>query len=97
MGEFYTEKQIEAYLVNESRVLILPDGRKESVTVSRLTWEQLEGLIRLELFKGEEDVIRHVFDWYNEDGRKYDFTEYFWNYVAYCFSMVKNPATGNNP
>lgn len=96
MGDFYTEKQIEEYLQNESRVLILPDGTKRSVTVNRLTWELLESLIGLELFKNEEELIQRVFDWYKEDGR-YDFTEYFWNYIAYCYSMVKNPATGQRP
>ena len=88
MSKFYTEKEIEKYLEYESRLLVLPDGQKESVTVNHLTWLQFDILHNIQACSHEELVTR-AYDWFKEDGR-YDFATYFWNMVAFMFSHTKS-------
>ena len=88
MREFYTEKETEAFLQDETRILILPDGRKESVTTMSLTWQLFD---RLEATKAytKQELIKWAYDWYRQEGR-YDFTTYFWNLVAFTYDKMKD-------
>lgn len=92
MSKFYTEKETEDYLENETRVLTLPDGSKESVTTMHLTWVQFDSMQDTNAFTNEE-LIQWTYDWYQREQR-YDFTTYFWNLVAFAFSEVKKKRYG---
>jgi len=45
MRKFLTQKDVEAYLEQETRSVRLPGGRQKELTCSRLTWRNLEGLL----------------------------------------------------
>lgn len=92
MNVFYTEKKIEECLMDETRVLTLPNGEKEVVTTSRLTWEQFDLMQETKAWSNE-DLIRMSYSWYKRE-QKYDFTMYFWNLVAFAFSEVKKQRYG---
>lgn len=92
MSGFFTEKETEEFLQNESRILILPDGREESVTVFRLTWEAFDLMQDTHAFTNQE-LIDWTYDWYMRE-RKYNFATYFDNLVAFAFSHVKKQRYG---
>lgn len=92
MSGFFTEKETEAFLQNESRILILPDGRKESVTTFRLIWESFDLMQDTRAFTNQE-LIGWSYNWYMRE-QKYDFATYFENLVAFAFSHVKKQRYG---
>ena len=92
MSKFFTEKETEEFLLDETRILTLPDGSKESVTTFRLTWEAFDLMESTHAFTNQE-IIEWTYDWYMRD-RKYDFTTYFYNFVAFAFSDVKKKRYG---
>lgn len=53
---FRTEHEMEAYLVNETRLLAWPDGTMRPHTDFRLTWLVFDDLVRLRGYKPEELV-----------------------------------------
>ncbi|MES9861134.1 MAG: hypothetical protein ABW157_13560 [Candidatus Thiodiazotropha sp. LLP2] len=87
MGKFYTEKETEAYLQDETRILTLPNGRKESVTTMHMTWRAFDRLDETKACSCQE-LIKRAYDWYKRDG-KHDFTTYFWNLVSFIHSEMK--------
>lgn len=87
MSKFYTEKETEKYLERETRLLTLPDGKNESVSVFRLVWIAFDSMHATDAFSKEE-IIKWTYDWYVEE-KKYSFTTYFENLVAFAFNEVK--------
>ena len=87
MSKFYTEKETEEFLENETRVLTLPDGNREVVTTLKMTWDAFDCMHHTKSCSNEQ-IIQWTYEWYKRD-QKYDFTTYFWNMVAFIFQKVK--------
>lgn len=65
---FYTEKQTETWLQNETRHVKLPDGTVRAVTAFRLTWSKADSLVvlnghalsELAAYAAEESSLQNI-------------------------------------
>ena len=92
MSKFFTEKETEDFLEEETRKLMLPDGSEESVTTFNVVWGAFDSMEETNAFTNKQ-IINWTFDWYMKD-QKYDFTTYFRNFVGFAFEHVKKQRYG---
>ncbi len=88
MGSFLREKEIEDYLVEEVRVLTLPNGEERVVRDLKMMWLDLEMLISHNAFT-EDQFIEMAYDWSLREP-KYEFTECFSSTVSYAAKQFKS-------
>lgn len=84
MAPFWTEKQIEDWLTQESRVITLPCGTCRCISANRLFWENYDWMLDVKLW-GHSDAffVDLAMRWAAESG--HSFEESFVNAcAAYC-------------
>lgn len=92
MKTFWTDKEIENFLTQETRTVQLPEGRRRTVNCFHLTWRQLDGLLHYNIFS-EEWYADHA-EKIAQESRRFDFAQCFAWVIAYSFSDMKLLAYG---
>lgn len=87
MGIFYTEKEAEQYLETETRMIVMPDGSKQSISKTKLMWVHYDFIVHKEkLYTPERIVELTLIDCQEKQA---DFVETFEGLVFYISNRLR--------